>query len=274
MHRFSAPDGTELAFTDTGTGFPILCLSGLTRDRRDFEYVAPCLEGYRMICLDYRGRGASNWAPYETYTIPVEAQDTVALLDHLGLAQAAILGTSRGGLIAMLLAATAKDRLAGVCLNDIGPEIAADGLADISGYLGKVPPQKSFAEMAPVRAARLPGFENVPMERWEAEVRKHFVETDAGLGLTYDPKLRDAVLESSAAPAADAWPLFDALAGLPLALIRGANSNLLSLETAQEMQRRRPDMIWRDVPDRGHVPFLDEPDAVAVLREWLERLPA
>ncbi|MEO1789083.1 MAG: alpha/beta hydrolase [Pseudomonadota bacterium] len=269
MPTFQAPDGTTLYFTEDGTGAPILCLAGLTRDGRDFDYVAPHLSRYRVIRLDYRGRGKSGWAPFETYTIPTEAQDVLALLDHLGLDKVAILGTSRGGLIAMVLAAMAKDRLAGVCLNDIGPEIAAEGLADIDTYLGRAPAQKTYAEIAPMRAKRLPGFENVPPERWEAEVRKHFVETPDGLALTYDPKLRDAVQMTSAQPMPDLWPVFDALAGVPLALIRGANSNLLTLDTAQEMQRRRPDMIWRDVPDRGHVPFLDEPEALAVIHDWL-----
>ncbi|MEL6642919.1 MAG: alpha/beta hydrolase [Pseudomonadota bacterium] len=272
MPTFSAPDGTTLYFTEEGTGTPILCLAGLTRDGRDFDYVAPHLADHRVIRLDYRGRGKSDWAPYQTYTIPVEAQDTVALLDHLGIDKAAILGTSRGGLIAMILAATAKDRLAGVCLNDIGPEIAPEGLADIGNYLGRRPAQKTYAEIAPIRAKRLPGFENVPAARWEAEVRKHFVETDDGLDLTYDPKLRDAVLETSAQPAPDLWPLFDALAGLPLALIRGVNSNLLTAATADEMQRRRPDMIRAEVPDRGHVPFLDEPEALAAIHAWVEAL--
>lgn len=272
MPTFAASDGTALYYTDEGQGDPILCLAGLTRDGRDFDYVAPHLAGYRVIRLDYRGRGKSGWAPYETYTIPTEAQDVLALLDHLGLDKVAILGTSRGGLIAMVLAAMAKDRLAGVCLNDIGPEIAPEGLADIDSYLGRRPTQKRYVEIAPVRAKRLPGFENVPAARWKAEVRKHFVETPDGLDLTYDPKLRDAVQATSAQPMPDLWPVFDALAGVPLALIRGANSNLLTRETAEEMQRRRPDMIWRDVPDRGHVPFLDEPASLAVIRDWLEAM--
>jgi pimeloyl-ACP methyl ester carboxylesterase len=112
------------------------------------------------------------------------------------------------------------------------------------------------------------GFDGVPESRWRDEVEKHYRETDEGLALTYDARLRDAVLEAGAQPAPDLWPLFDAMAGLPLALIRGANSDLLSPETAAEMRRRRPDMIFADVPGRGHVPFLDEPDALEALNEW------
>ncbi len=133
MPEFLAADGTRLHFTDEGAGLPLLCLAGLTRNGRDFDHVAPHLAGVRLIRLDYRGRGQSDWADPATYTVAQEAADALALLDHLGIARAAILGTSRGGLIAMVLAATAKDRLTGVALNDIGPEIAPRGLEVIKG---------------------------------------------------------------------------------------------------------------------------------------------
>ncbi|MGB1035026.1 MAG: alpha/beta fold hydrolase, partial [Primorskyibacter sp.] len=123
MPYVTTTDGLSLYYTDTGSGIPVLCLSGLTRDHRDFSYVAPYLappnrDGLRMICMDYRGRGKSDWTDPATYTIPQEAQDAVTLMDHLGIDKAAILGTSRGGLIAMGLAAGARDRLLGVALND------------------------------------------------------------------------------------------------------------------------------------------------------------
>ncbi|SFD45613.1 alpha/beta hydrolase fold [Roseivivax sediminis] len=111
MPRFTSSDGLSLHYEDEGDGLPLLCLAGLTRDHHDFDYVAPHLTGVRLIRPDYRGRGQSDWGPPETYAIPVEARDAVELLDHLGIERAAILGTSRGGLIAMVLAATAKDRL-------------------------------------------------------------------------------------------------------------------------------------------------------------------
>ncbi|MEO0358572.1 MAG: alpha/beta hydrolase, partial [Pseudomonadota bacterium] len=196
------------------------------------------------------------------------------LLDHLNIPQAAILGTSRGGLIAMGLAATHKDRLLGICLNDIGPVIDPAGMQDIAAFLGRPPAQKTWDAAALVRHETLPGFADVPMERWQQEVRRHFVETSDGLAITYDPKLRQAVLgdQDTAPDLPDMWPFFDACAGLPLALIRGVNSNLLSHETALEMARRVPDMIWAEVPDRGHVPFLDEPASVAALTQWLKAL--
>ncbi|MCG6883021.1 MAG: alpha/beta hydrolase [Silicimonas sp.] len=272
MPEFLAADGARLYYSDEGTGTPVLALSGLTRNGTDFDYAAPHLGNARLIRLDYRGRGKSDWTGAETYTIATEAGDALALLDHLGLEDAAILGTSRGGLIAMTLAAVAKARLKGVCLVDIGPEIADKGLDDIKAYVGRNPPQKSHAEAVAMRAALIPGFANVPESRWREEVVKHYRETPEGLTINYDPALREAVLASAGQPMPDLWPFFDALAGLPLALIRGANSDLLTRATADEMSRRRPDMLRVDVPERGHVPFLDEPEAVAVLQAWIGAL--
>lgn len=272
MATFSGVGGTRLHYTDEGAGTPVLCLSGLTRNGTDFDYVAPHLGGVRLIRMDYRGRGKSDWADPGTYTIPVEAQDALMLLDHLGLERAAILGTSRGGLIAMLLATMAKDRMTGACLVDIGPELAPEGLAAIAGYIGRSPAQKTHAEAVAMRATLMAGFEGVPDSRWIEEVQKHYVETSEGLTINYDPRLREAVEAAGAQPMPDLWPLFDALEGMPLAAIRGENSDLLSGATFAEMQRRRPDLIAVVVPGRGHVPFLDEAEAVACLRDWIARL--
>lgn len=273
MPDFDTSDGVTLHYTDEGAGQPILCLAGLTRNGTDFDYVAPYLDGARVIRLDYRGRGKSGWAKdWSTYSIPVEARDVLELLTHLELEQVAILGTSRGGLIAMALAATMPERLSGVCLNDIGPEIAESGMEDIRNYLGVPPTAKTLEEAAKMRAGLIPGFEDVPEARWREEAEMHYVETEEGLGLNYDPNLRDAVLEASEQPMPDLWPLFDALRDIPCCLIRGANSNLLTAETAAEMQARNPDMIFANVPKRGHVPFLDEAEALDALNEWLMML--
>ena len=273
MPDFTASDGTRLFFRDEGDGIPILCLSGLTRNSTDFEYVLPELSGHRVIRLDYRGRGKSDWADPVSYTIMREGQDALELLDHLEIEKAAIIGTSRGGIIAMGLSGTVKERLLGVCLNDIGPEIAAPGLEAIKDYLGRKPTFRTLDEATYQRARLMVGFANIPEARWRAEAEKHYVVTSDGLDINYDPKLRDGVLAQAENLTPDLWPFFDAMTGLPLALIRGANSDLLTEETAQEMRRRRPDMLFADVPDRGHVPFLDEPDAVEVIRAWLEKLP-
>ena len=271
MPFFKAADGTKLYYEETGQGLPVLALSGLTRNAADFDHVAPHLP-VRLIRMDYRGRGQSDWADYKTYNIPQEAADALALLDHLGIDQAAILGTSRGGLIAMLLAATAKDRLLGVVLNDIGPEIDPQGMKVIANYIGKNPVEENHEDAARARARNWVHFKNVPHARWLAEVRAHYAQTIDGLVVKYDPKLRDAVLEGLEQPTPDLWPLYDALGGLPLALIRGANSDLLSETCADEMLRRRHDIIRADIADRGHVPFLDEEDALDALTEWLEDL--
>ncbi len=272
IQKFTTHDGLSIAYRDEGDGLPVLCLSGLTRNGSDFDYVAPHLSDVRLIRMDYRGRGASDWADPDTYTPMTEGKDALALLDHLEVESAAIIGTSRGGIISMLLAAAAKDRLRGACLVDIGPELAMEGLEVIKGYVGRNPQATSLAELAMARARMLHGFENVPESRWMEEAEKHYIETPNGITINYDPQLAQVFDRAGDADPPDLWPMFDALAGLPLALVRGANSDLLTSETAAEMQRRRPDMLFADVPDRGHVPFLDEPEAVAVIRAWIGKL--
>ncbi|WP_296421142.1 alpha/beta fold hydrolase [Pseudooctadecabacter sp.] len=274
MPRFTTTDGTPLHYTDEGAGLPVLALAGLTRNTADFDHVAPHLlaMGIRLIRMDYRGRGQSDWADPATYTIPQEGADALALLDHLRLDKAAILGTSRGGLIAMVLAATAKDRLLGVALNDIGPEIAPAGLSVIKNYIGRNPAQSTHEEAAAFRARAWSHFKGVPHDRWLAEVRNHYDETDAGLVIKYDPRLRDAVLGDGAQPAPDLWPLYDAMAGLPLALLRGDASDLLTQSTFEAMRNRRPDAHAATVLGRGHVPFLDEPESLSTLKDWITDL--
>ena len=270
MPRFTSSDGLSLFYTDSGHGPPLLCLSGLTRNLDDFDFVSPHLSMFRLIKLDYRGRGRSDWAAdYKTYMVPREATDALELLDHLHIDKTAILGTSRGGIIAMFLAHIAKNRLSAVALNDIGPELQSTGLDDIFAYLGRPPAAKTLEAAARMRAAHSPGFEHVPNERWRAEAANLYVETPLGLDLRYDAKLRDAVIEQQAAlPNPDLWPLFKALDGLPLALIHGVNSDLLSAASVEKMQAYRPDMILAKVPHRGHIPFLDEPQALDALHKW------
>lgn len=266
---FHAADGARLAYRDEGRGLPVLALAGLTRDGQDFDYLAPHLDGLRLIRPDYRGRGASDWTGADSYTVPQEASDALALLDHLGIQRAAVLGTSRGGIIGMFLAATARDRLLGLCLNDIGPVLERGGLERIFDYIGRNPAAKSHEDLARRLPAAMPGFANVPASRWLEEARHHYIQTPSGLRITYDPALREAFLSAFDGPQVDLWPLFDAAQGLPLALLRGANSDLLSPETAAEMQRRRPDMIQAAVADRAHVPFLDEPESLSAIQAWL-----
>lgn len=270
MQHFTASDGARIAYLDEGDGRPLLCLAGLTRSGTDFDFVAPHLTGLRLIRMDYRGRGGSAWTGAATYTVEREARDALELLDHLGLDRVAILGTSRGGLIGMALAATVRDRLTGLCLNDIGPVIAQAGLDKIKDYVGRNPASRTVDDLVARLPRNMPGFDNIPVERWRAFAERLYQQVPDGLVIRYDPDLRVSFLKAFEGPPVDLWPLFDACADLPLALIRGANSDLLSKDTAKEMCRRRPDMVFADVPDRGHVPFLDEPQALAALAAWLE----
>ena len=269
MPSFTAPDGAELHYSDEGHGRALLCLSGLTRNGSDFDYLAPHLPPLRLIRLDYRGRGQSQWTGAETYTVPQEGADVLALLDHLGLDQVALLGTSRGGIVGMYLAVVARERLRGLCLNDVGPVIEAEGLARIADYIGRNPAARTHAEAALALERAMPEFSDMPPGRWQQEAKRHFIATAQGLQINYDPALRDAYLAAMAGGGGDLWPMFEAAADLPLALIRGANSNLLSAQTAAEMQRLRPDMLLAEVPGRGHIPFLDERESLQVIHQWL-----
>ncbi|MCX7558944.1 alpha/beta hydrolase [Sulfitobacter sp. F26204] len=270
MAYFTTSDGLSLYYTDDGEGLPILCLAGLTRTTTDFDYVTPFLSGNRLIKLDYRGRGRSDFdTDWQNYVLPVECRDVLELLAHLNLDKVAILGTSRGGLNAMGLAAAAKERLLGVALNDVGPVIEAKGLDAIRHFIGRPPAAKTHSEAAAALARAFVEFKNVPDSRWMEEAVKHFTSTPEGLHITYDPHLRDAMLAAMDGPDLDLWPYFDALSGLPLACIWGTSSNLLGEATVEEMQKRRPDMILAKVPGRGHVPFLDEPEAIIALQTWI-----
>ena len=268
MPYFTAADGARIHYTDDGNGIPLLCLAGLTRNGRDFDYLVPHLPPLRLIRMDYRGRGKSDWTGAESYTILREGADALALLDHLGLESAAILGTSRGGLIGMYLSAVAPDRVRGLILNDVGPVIEPLGIERIKDYIGQRPEARTHAAAAVALEHAMDGFE-VPPSRWMEEARKHFIQTDQGLDINYDPALRTAFLEAMDAPEVDLWPMFEICAGKPLALIRGANSDLLTQATADEMAERAPDMIYEEVPDRAHIPFLDEPEAIRAIHRFL-----
>ncbi len=266
---FTTDDGARLAYSDEGEGLPVLCLAGLTRNMADFDYVAPHLSGVRLIRMDYRGRGQSDYTGAATYTVPREGKDAIQLLDHLGVPKAAVLGTSRGGLIGLFLAAVAKDRMLGLCLNDVGPVVERAGLDRIFDYVGRNPTAKTYAELAEKLPANMPGFANVPEGRWLADAQKHYEQTADGLRIKYDPALREAFIAAFDGETPDLWPLWTATAGLPVALIRGANSDLLSVAAADEMKARRPDLIFAEVPDRAHIPWLDEVESLGGIMNWI-----
>ena len=276
MPRFTTEDGLSLHFEDHGQGLPVLCLAGLARNSRDFEpLMANFADHARIIRIDARGRGESDYDPdYRNYNVIREGSDAIALLDHLGIERAAVLGTSRGGLIAMTLAIGHAERLLGVMLNDVGPVIEPAGLAYIMDYIGKRPPDRDY-DAAAERLERImpPVFTGVSRAEWRRYAERLWVEKPDGLDNRYDAALRRAVLEQSASGAfPDIWPMFHAIAKLPHGLIRGANSNILSAKTAADMQKKAPGMVYAEVPGRGHVPFLNEPEAVLALNTWMEQM--
>ncbi|WP_170420212.1 alpha/beta fold hydrolase [Ruegeria arenilitoris] len=273
MPQFTTSDGLRLTYEETGSGKPLLCLAGLTRNSRDFSFFAPHANGLRVITMDYRGRGDSDFDPdYRNYSVPREAQDVIELLDHLKLDRVSILGTSRGGLIAMTLAAICPERLSAVILNDVGPVIEPSAIGRIMDYVGKVPVATTLEQAAfALKQAMDPQFPGVSIEIWRKQAAFQYEETGTGLRLRYDPALRTALQEQIAAgPPADLWPLFAALNPLPIGVIRGANSDLLSANTLAAMHRRHAGLISAEVPDRGHVPFLDEPQSITVIRKVLD----
>ena len=273
MPRFRTSDGVTLHYRDEGRGLPVLCLAGLTRNGDDFVHVAPHLAEHRLIRLDYRGRGQSEWAPNESYTLQREGQDALELLDHLSIDRTVILGTSRGGLIALALALTDRDRLAGVILNDVGPDIDPAGIAAINESLGVTPEIPNLDAGARALAAMsMRSFRDVPDGHWALEAAARWRETSGGVALRYDARLRDAFLRDGPLCGLDLWPGLAALDGIPTGVIRGDGSDILSAGTLRDMKRRLPALHVAEVPGRGHVPFLDEPEALALIRTVLSEV--
>ncbi|MEM1314006.1 MAG: alpha/beta hydrolase [Pseudomonadota bacterium] len=280
MPSFTAADGRRLHYLDEGEGPPVLCLAGLSRNHRDFDPLAAHLRGrFRVLRLDGRGRGRSDHAehPLQEYSPQVEAGDALGLLAHLGLTGVGLVGTSRGGVLGMMMAAGRPGSVAALALNDVGAELELPGLLRILAYLGRPPTALSFAEAAE-RLARdnAAQFPNVGLARWEAHARAIY-DDDAGRPvLSYDPHLSaatGAALDMEM-PHVDLWPLFEAVKAIPVLVIRGANSDILSAETLARMAREHPGLAQVTIADRGHAPFLDEPEALAALDAFLtEHLP-
>ncbi|WP_170430116.1 alpha/beta fold hydrolase [Ruegeria arenilitoris] len=273
MAFFTTSDDRRLYYTDTGSGIPVLCLAGLTRNSRDFSFLAPHITDLRMITMDYRGRGQSEFDPdFMNYNVLRESHDAIELLDHLGLDRVAVLGTSRGGLIAMALAASHPERLSAVVLTDVGPVIETSGMAKIMEYVGRQPVAKTYDEAAQtLQQVMEPQFPGVPLSRWRQQAEVQYEQTEDGLALRYDPALRKALLDQAAAGAIpDMWMFFEALRDIPTGVIRGVNSDVLGKDTLTEMHKRHPGLISVEVPDRGHVPFLDEPQSLDLIRKVLD----
>lgn len=273
--QFRAADGVELAARDwrpegEAEGV-ILCLHGLTRNSRDFQVLAADLgRRYRVIAPDQRGRGMSAYAEPATYVVPVQLQDTWALLDHLRIGSCAVIGTSMGALMAVAMTAMAPGRIAGVVLNDAGPEVDPKGLARIAGYVGEKTEVRTWRDAVKyLRAIHGQAYPTYADEDWERMARATYAWSDDGLKLDYDPRLREA-FASAATAGPDMWPLFEALRGVPSLLVRGDRSDILSAETADEVARRFGTQRV-DVANRGHAPDLSEPEAIQAIHAFLLR---
>jgi pimeloyl-ACP methyl ester carboxylesterase len=250
----------------------VLCLHGLMRNSRDFEELAPHLAGrYRVVVPDVRGRGFSARDPnFNNYQIPVYLQDVMRLLAGLGAERVAIIGTSMGGLMAMVLAATQPARVARIVLNDVGPEVDPVGLARIRGYAGRSDPVRSWAEAtAQLRSIYAGAWPDLSESRWEKVARLSYRENVQGVPeVDADPLIGEPLRNTSSA-APDLWPLWGALSRVPILAIRGAHSDILSTATLARMQRGKPDLRVLTVANRGHAPLLDEPQCVEAIDAFL-----
>lgn len=278
-HRVALADGLGLHCRDypgpaAADRPPALCLPGLTRNCRDFEPLALHLAArFRVLTPDLRGRGGSDRDPdWRRYRLDVYVDDMVALLDALAVPQVVVVGTSLGGLVGMSLAAEHRDRVAGLVLNDIGPELDPRGMLRIATGAGNTPPASTWERAAAdARAANEMALPGLTDDDWLRFARAVYREEAPGrIVRDVDPLIGRALREPGG-PAPDFWQAFDALAGLPLLSIRGESSDLLSAATVERMSERHRAMQTCLVPGRGHAPTLDEPVSRAALDAFLAR---
>ncbi len=277
--RWRAADGLEL-YSRVYDAAPaaagsVLCLPGLTRNSRDFEALAPHLATrYRVLCPDLRGRGLSARDPqWRNYHPGLYVADIERLMDVLALARVAIIGTSLGGLLAMLLAAALPQQVAGIVVNDIGPEADPRGLERVRGYAGKLPPVRSWDEaIAQHRQVNGEAWPGLTDEQWAVLTRRSYREDESGQPVfDYDPNIGESMRAAAGGPA-DLWPVFAQLAAMPMLVIRGELSDILSPGVLGRMRREKPDLQSLTVPRRGHAPLLDEPEALAAIDRFLAGL--
>jgi pimeloyl-ACP methyl ester carboxylesterase len=260
---------------------PVLCIPGLTRNSRDFDFIAGHIaETRRVLVTDLRGRGQSGYDPDpRNYSVPVETGDVMQLLAAAGITRIIVLGTSRGGVIAMTLNTLAPTLLAAAILNDMGAQLEAAGLERIYAVMRSPPSFNSWEEAASsLRNTNAPLFANVSPERWLTFARALYREENGRIRGDYDPQFPAAILAGRGTNprnqqgAADLWKWFGALVTIPTLVLRGENSELLSAETIEAMKNAKPDLVAVTVKDRAHVPFLDEPEAVMAIDAFLERI--
>ena len=283
--RWTSADGLSLYARDYAPAsgpakLPVIAIHGLTRNSADFEVIAPLIaqSGRRVLAVDVRGRGRSDRAPDPmTYQPATYAQDVLALLNQTGIERAVFLGTSMGGLITMALAAIRSKVIAAAIVNDVGPEVAKEGLARIAAYSGQPVDTPTWADAAAyarkINAVALPHYGDAD---WMAFARRTFVEGPEGAPiLNDDPDIAVPIRAAGAkALVPNLWPMFGRLArGRPVLLVRGQTSDLLSEKIAAKMRKRAPKMDYVEVPGVGHAPMLDEPEAKAAIFPFLGELP-
>lgn len=279
--RWTSPDGLSLfardyAPADGPARLPVIAIHGLTRNSADFEVIAALIaqSGRRVLAVDVRGRGQSDRAPDPmTYTPDVYARDVVALMEQLGIEKAVFLGTSMGGLITMALTAIKPKAIAAAILNDVGPELAPEGLARIAAYTGQPVVIETWDDAAAyarrINETALPHYTDAD---WAAFARRTFREgTEGAPVLDYDPDISVPIKAGGAkALIPNLWPYFRALARKkPTLLLRGATSDLLSPAIVAKMKKAAPAMAYAEVPAVGHAPMLDEAEARAAIFEFL-----
>jgi pimeloyl-ACP methyl ester carboxylesterase len=263
----SAPDGLRLHVREYGTpaasAVPVVCLPGLTRTTEDFAELAQALANAtparRVLAIDSRGRGQSDYDPDpQRYNVGVELADLVAVLSTLKIQKAVFIGSSRGGILTMLLAAADSAAIAGAVLHDIGPVIEPEGLARIKGYVGRLPRPRSLAEGAELlRGLFATQFPKLTPTQWSAAAERAWKNDDGVLVPTYDAQIATTIADFDSRPPLPLWKEFDALAQVPVLVIRGANSDILSAATVAAMRDRHPGLEYVEVADHGHVPLLE-----------------
>jgi pimeloyl-ACP methyl ester carboxylesterase len=262
---------------DGAPGRPVLCLPGLTRNGRDFQSLAVALAGHPthprpVYCLDYRGRGRSEWdKDWRNYSTYIELLDVVAFLTLRGLDDIAVVGTSRGGIISMLLAVMRPSAIGCLVINDIGPVIETAGLARIMGYAGKIPVPRDWGEAnAIVRDMNKHQFTALDDEGWETWTRQLFNEKDGKPAAAYDPNVGKALSEVDIAkPVPTMWEHFESLKDKPMMVLRGENSDLLSAATVQEMQARHTNLTPVLIRNEGHAPLLMDRFSQRLIADFL-----
>jgi pimeloyl-ACP methyl ester carboxylesterase len=277
----TAQDGLRLHIREYGTRgtqlLPVICLPGLTRTVADFETLAPALAnagGRRVIAIDSRGRGGSDYDRNPVnYNLLVELADVVAVLTALAAGPAIFIGSSRGGLLTMQLGVAHPTAIAGVVLHDIGPVIEPKGLVRIKSYAGKLPQPRSFAEGADILRRLFSGqFPKLTTEQWLAAAHRAWQMRGGALVPTYDVRLARTLAGADLErPLPPLWNEFDALARVPMLVIRGANSDILSAATLAAMAVRHTGMESIEVADQGHVPLLEGDDIIARVVEFVAK---